>query len=229
MNVKSDGKRTTREHSSDGGIRRAAAPAATEPHHESKAKLLDAALQVIRAKGYTATRIEDVCEAAGLTKGSFFHHFESKEDLALAAADHFAEMAARAFAMAPYQRIADPLDRLLGYVDFRRAILQGGLPDYTCLLGTMVQEVYDTHPAIRAACERHISAHAAAVARDVADAKKLYARNARWSPESLALFTQAVIQGAFVLAKAKHGPEVAAECLRHLRRYLETQFDQTPN
>lgn len=206
-----------------------AALAPTESHHESKARFLDAALRVIRARGYSATRIEDVCEAAGLTKGSFFHHFEGKEDLALAAADHFAAMADRAFAAAPYQSVADPLERLLAYVDFRGAILQGGLPDFTCLLGTMVQEVYDTHPAIRAACERHISAHAAAVARVVADAKKSYAPNAPWNPESLALFTQAVIQGAFVLAKAKHGPEVAAECLRHLRRYLETQFDPTLN
>ena len=143
----------------------------TETPHQSKMKFLDAAMQVIRAKGYSATRIEDVCAAAGLTKGSFFHHFESKEELALAAADHFAAMADRAFAAAPYQSIADPLDRLLGYVDFRRSILQGELPDYTCLLGTMVQEAYATHPAIRAACERHISAHAGAVARDIAEAK----------------------------------------------------------
>ena len=40
---------------------------------------------------------------------------------------------------------------------------------------------------------------------------------------------QAVIQGAFVLAKAKHGPEIAVECISHLRRYLETQFDRSPN
>jgi TetR/AcrR family transcriptional regulator, transcriptional repressor for nem operon len=209
--------------------RRAATRAPAEPQHDSKTKFLDAALHVIRAKGYEATTVDDICEAAGLTKGSFFHHFDSKEDLALAAADHFAAMADRIFAAAPYQRIADPLERLLAYVDFRRAILQGELPDFTCLLGTMVQEVYDTHPAIRDACERHISAHAAAVARDVAAAKKLYARNVRWSPESLALFTQAVIQGAFVLAKAKHAPGVAAECLTHLRRYVETQFDRNPN
>jgi len=195
-------------------------------HHESKAKILDAALHVIRAKGYTATRIEDVCEAAGLTKGSFFHHFKSKEDLALQAADHFGAMAERIFATAPYQNVTDPLDRLLGYVDFRRAILQGDLPNYTCLLGTMVQEVYDTHPAIRAACERNISAHADRVAAIVAEAKNRYAPDAPWDPESLALFTQAVIQGAFVLAKAKHGNAVAAESLTHLRRYLETQFNR---
>jgi TetR/AcrR family transcriptional repressor of nem operon len=195
--------------------------------HTSKAKFLDAALHVIRAKGYTATRVEDICEAAGLTKGSFFHHFDSKEDLALAAADHFAALADHVFATAPYQHAKDPLDRVLGYVDFRGTLLQGELPDFTCLLGTMVQEVYDTHPAIRAACERHLSAHAAAVAREIAEAKRRYAPNAFWSPESVGLFTQAVLQGAFVLAKAKHGPEIAAECLRHLRRYLETLLGQT--
>jgi TetR/AcrR family transcriptional regulator, transcriptional repressor for nem operon len=199
-----------------------------ESHHESKVKLLDAALHVIRAKGYSATRIEDICDAAGLTKGSFFHHFKSKEDLALAAADHFAQMADRRFAAAPYQQAADPLDRLLGYVDFRAAILQGELPDVTCLLGTMVQEAYDTNPAIRSVCEKHIGAHAAAVARDIADAKQRYAPDAPWTPESLGLFTQAVLQGAFVLAKAKGGPEIATECLSHLRRYLVAQFRQRP-
>ena len=68
----------------------------------SKAKLLDAALLVIRSKGYTATTVDDVCAAAGLTKGSFFHHFKSKEDLALAAASHFAAMADAIFDSAPY-------------------------------------------------------------------------------------------------------------------------------
>src|SRR5258708_16551877 len=100
----------------------------TDYLHDSKAKFLDAALHVIRAKGYTATRLEDICEAAGLTKGSFFHHFESKEDLALAAADHFAQMADGVFATAPYQSLADPLDRLLASVHFRIAILRAQLP-----------------------------------------------------------------------------------------------------
>ena len=198
----------------------------TSPH-ESKTRFLEAAMHVIRAKGYTAATIDDVCAAAGLTKGSFFHHFKSKEDLALAAADHFSAMADGLFASAPYRLLQDPLERLLAYVDFRASILQGELPDFTCLLGTMVQEVYDTNPSIRDACDRHISSHAAGVARDIAEAKKLYAPDAPWTPESLALFTQAVLQGAFVLAKAKHGPEVASECLRHLRRYIESQFHPT--
>jgi TetR/AcrR family transcriptional repressor of nem operon len=133
-------------------------------------------------------------------------------------------MAADLFSTAPYRAVADPLERLLGYVDFRIAILRGDLAQFTCLLGTMVQEAYQTHPAIRAACDRHISDHAAEVAKDIAQAKARYAPDAPWSAESLGLYTQATIQGAFILAKAKHGPDVAVECLGHLRRYLEMLF-----
>ncbi|WP_438008770.1 TetR/AcrR family transcriptional regulator [Sorangium sp. So ce321] len=191
---------------------------------DSRSQLVDAAIRMIRSKGYVATRVEDVCEAAGLTKGSFFHHFKSKEDVALAAAERFAAMADSRFAAAPYTSATDPLERLLGYVDFRIAMLRGALPDFTCLLGTMVQETYGTHPAIRAACDKHISAHAASVAQDIAAARSRYAPEARWSADGLALFTQAVLQGAFVLAKARGGRDVAAECLGHLRRYLELLF-----
>src|SRR4051812_25499922 len=52
----------------------------TDLPHKSQTKLLDATLKVVRTKGYNATRVEDVCAAAGVTKGSFFHHFESKDD-----------------------------------------------------------------------------------------------------------------------------------------------------
>lgn len=196
--------------------------ATTQP--DARTRLLDAATQVIRAQGYAGTTVDDICRAAGLTKGAFFHHFKSKEDLAVAAAAHFSEMADRLFAAAPYRELADPLDRLMGYIDFRSAILMGPVPEFTCLLGTMVQEAYDTHPAIRQACDTYIGAHAAGLAKDIAAAKALYAPEASWSAESLALYTQAVLQGAFVLAKAKGGSDVARDCVAHLRRYLEQLF-----
>lgn len=198
----------------------------TETRHESKTRFLDAALHVIRAKGYSATRIEDICEESGLTKGSFFYHFSSKEDLALAAAEHFSSVADGIFSTAPYRTLTDPLDRLLGYVDFRKAILQGELAEFTCLLGTMVQEAYDTHPLIRETCDRCIGAHAATLVPDIEAAIRKYGIQADWTVESLAYYTQAVLQGAFILAKAQHSSDVAAACIDHLRRYLELLFKQ---
>jgi TetR/AcrR family transcriptional repressor of nem operon len=194
----------------------------------AKDKLLDAAVHVVRQKGYAATSVDDLCKAAGVTKGAFFHHFESKEALAVAAAQYWNDFTSAFFRSAPYHAHKDPLDRVLGYIDFRRQIIQGSLQDYTCLLGTMVQEAYDTSPRIREACDAAISNHAAVIAGDIAAAKKLHAPQAKWSPEELALFTQVVIQGSFILAKARHGPELAESSILHLRRYIEFLFGRTP-
>ena len=190
----------------------------------TKTKLLEAALRQIRGKGYTATTVDDICRAAGVSKGSFFHYFADKEALAIAAAEYFSQRADALFGSSPYRAETDPRERVLRYVDQRRAMMRGDLPDFTCLLGTMVQETYATHPAIRDACDNEIRHHASDVARDIAEAKTRYAPDAPWDPQSMALYTQAVIQGAFVLAKAHDDPNVGAECLTHLRRYLETQL-----
>ena len=195
---------------------------------QARDKLLDAALGVIRAQGYAGTSVDDLCRAAGVTKGAFFHHFPSKEALAVEAAARFAAMADTLFANAPFRTAPDPLARLLGYVAFRRDIIAGEFADFTCLVGTMVQESYFTSPAIRAACEAAIFGHAATLEPDIAAA--MAARGMAGDPASsaasLARHIQAVIQGAFILAKASRSAAVARESLDHLHRYLELLFNR---
>lgn len=196
----------------------------TPAQHESRTKLLDAALDVFRAKGYTATRVEDICTAAGLTKGSFFHHFKTKDELAIAAAGRWTEVTGALFRNADYHKPADPVDRILGYVEFRKQLLRGSLAEYTCLLGTLIQEVYDTNPPIRIACEASISSHVATLVADIEAARAVHAPHADWSAESLALHMQAVIQGSFIIAKARYGADPAAESIEHLKRYVAGLF-----
>ncbi|MDF3075152.1 MAG: Transcriptional regulator [Alphaproteobacteria bacterium] len=190
----------------------------------SKARLLDAALKVVRSKGYTAARIEDICAEAGVTKGSFFHHFKSKDDLALAAVAHWDATTGGVFAQAPYHALPDPLDRLLAYLDLRKELLAGELPDFTCFAGMIVQEAYETHPELAAACAASISRHASTLQADIETAIETCGIAEAWSAESLALHMQAVLQGAFVLAKAQGGAAVAADSIDHLRRYLTLLF-----
>lgn len=199
-------------------------PLAKRPMAFARQKLLDAALSVIRTKGYAATTIDELCAEAGVAKGSFFHHFKTKEALGVAAAEYWSEMASALFAAAPYHRHADPLNRVLGYIDFRKAILTGTVPEFTCLVGTMVQEVYETSPEIRDACDASISGHAATVEADIAEAMTRHGIRADWTARSLALHTQAVLQGAFILAKAKGSAEIAAASVDHLHRYVELLF-----
>ncbi|OCW55862.1 TetR/AcrR family transcriptional regulator [Hoeflea olei] len=190
----------------------------------ARTRLLEAARDVIRAKGYAATTVDDLCARAGVTKGAFFHHFRSKEALGVAAADFWAETTSAMFAGAPYHAPDDPYERLLAYLRFRRDLLGAGeLDEITCLAGTMVQEVYDSAPAIRDACHAAISGHAMTLTADIRAAME--ARGVTgFTPESLALHTQAVLQGAFVLAKAGNSVALARDSVDHLIRYVTLIF-----
>ena len=200
-----------------------------ERRTNAREALLNAAFSVIRKNGYSATSVDELCRAAGVTKGAFFHHFKTKDDLAVAAADHWSTVTGALFAGAPYHEHEDPLDRFLGYIDFRRMLLQGAVPEFTCLVGTMVQEAYDAHHDIRDACRDSIVGHAGKLVPDIAEAMERYGVECGWTAESLALHTQAVLQGAFILAKATDGPGRAVESVDHLRRYVELLFGRHGN
>lgn len=202
-------------------------PRPTKHHPErgdARTRLLEAARDVIRSQGFSATTVDDLCKAAGVTKGAFFHHFVNKEALGVAAAVYWAETTTAFFADAPYHRHDDPLDRLIGYVEFRKNIIEGDLAAFTCLVGTMSQEVYGSHPAIRDACAASIFGHAATLEPDIEAAMKERGIEADWTPASLAAHSQAVLQGAFILAKATGDRAVARDSVDHLKRYVEMLF-----
>lgn len=192
---------------------------------DARTRLLEAAVDVIRRKGFAATSVEDLCRAAAVTKGAFFHHFSTKEALGVAAAEHWGETTTAFFAAAPYHAPADPLDRVLAYVAFRRSIVSDDIGDFTCLAGTMAEEVHASAPAIRDACAASIFGHAATLEADIRQAMaERGIADAGWTAEGLARQTQTVIQGAFVLAKAANDPALARESLDHLDRYVRLLF-----
>ncbi|WP_457585795.1 TetR/AcrR family transcriptional regulator [Ensifer canadensis] len=193
----------------------------------ARLRLLEAARDIIRAKGFAATSVDDLCRAADVTKGAFFHHFASKDALGVAAADFWAETTTDFFAAAPYHAPPDPLARVLAYVAFRKAIILGEIAQFTCLVGTLAQEVYSSTPEIREACARSIFGHTATLEADIEAARSDRGIADDWTAESLARHTQAVIQGGFVLAKAGSDPALARESLDHLDRYIRHLFHVT--
>lgn len=185
-------------------------------------KLLDAAIMLIRQNGFAATSVDDLCKAAGVTKGAFFHHFESKDALGAAAARHWGETTSGLFASAPYHDPADPLDRVLAYIDFRRDLIAGEIPEYTCYAGTLVQEAYGASVDIRDACASAIFEHAKTLEADIAEAAERY--GVEVDAPSLARHTQAVLQGGFILSKAAGNDRPVHESIDHLKRYVELLF-----
>jgi TetR/AcrR family transcriptional regulator, transcriptional repressor for nem operon len=193
---------------------------------QAREKLLEAAIKLIRTRGYNATSVDDLCKEAGVTKGAFFHHFPSKGALAVSAANYWSQITGGLFAGAPYHNHERPLDRILGYVDFRRELLSGQLWEFTCLVGTMAQEAYSDHDDIRIACEASICGHAQTLEADIEAAMREHHVKGDWTAQSLALHTQAVLQGAFIVAKATGKVSLAIESADHLKRYIMLLFDQ---
>src|SRR5207245_411864 len=86
---------------------------------DAKDKLLNSALDLIYARSYAAVGVQELCEHAGVKKGSFYHFFPSKRDLTLAALDRQWEIAKRmvwepAFSKhrSPLKQIEQSFDRL---------------------------------------------------------------------------------------------------------------------
>ncbi len=84
---------------------------------ETKDRLLKVATELMIEKGFVATTVDDICEAAKVTKGAFFHYFGTKEDLAEEAIAHFSERMRENFKACCPEAVKDPLDRIYAIVD----------------------------------------------------------------------------------------------------------------
>ena len=194
---------------------------------DARRALLDAAHTLVRRKGWAGTSVDELCAEAGVTKGAFFHHFASKEALGVAAAEQWTERArVHIFERPELVAITDPLERVLAHVDLRLAMLVGPAEDFSCFIGTMVQESFATSEALRTASDASLTAYAQRFAEDIQQAIDRYGIAQGITAESLAYHTQAVLQGAFVLAKAKGDPSFARDTVSHLKRYVRLLFKE---
>ena len=155
----------------------------------------------------------------GLPKAVFFHHFSTKADCAREAAVHWNEQS-KANAAHSSANAATPRERILAYIDFRISLLSGPIAKYACYIGTVLQEVHDTHPELAADVAASLLDQAAALEPDLAAA--LGAR--RKEAHDLAIHIEATIQGALLLARAEGGTKGARASLAHLKNYIEMKL-----
>lgn len=190
----------------------------------TRRRLVGAAVRLMLRQGFAATTVDQVCAAAGLTKGGFFHHFENKEALGREAVGGWGRMGTDLYSAAWRDDAGDPLaqlHRMLGIMDgFTR---RPGDP-CVCLVGMMSQELAETCPAMRDACAHELRVWKDHVARLLAAARAVHRPRTDFDPEAVAWFLNSLWQGSMLIAKTRQEPALIRNNLALARAFVDGLF-----
>jgi TetR/AcrR family transcriptional repressor of nem operon len=196
---------------------------------ETREKILRAAARLIALKGYHDAKLEEVLEAAQVTKGAFFHHFRDREDLGFAVLDwHMDQRRQLLDAIEqglPPAEPADPLQHVFRRLDAiqemvrRRDGCKGG-----CVIGNMSTALSDCHDGFRT----RLAACFDQMAREFLPGLKAAAQHGgvarRTNAAELAQYIVTVIEGAIMqgrtLCDATLLPRQLACLKEHLKKSL---------
>jgi TetR/AcrR family transcriptional regulator, transcriptional repressor for nem operon len=191
------------------------------PGSSTRDTLLTEASLLFRERGFHGTSVGDVLDRAGVQKGSLYHHFPSKEELAHAVIDRWVEKL-RA-------RVLDPL----AAADGRRAIervtstLDGFLAEQTeahgrggCPFGNLAAEMADVHEGFRARLVDAFRRMAEGFAAQVARAQEEGDLRRDVDAAALGCFLVAALEGGILLAKVHRSCEPLATTLGCVKAHL---------
>src|SRR5262245_44539970 len=115
---------------------------------KSKGKLVQAARKLMLAQGYPITSVDDIIKAAGVSKGSFYHYFDSKEELALTAMHEFLSDGATLMMDGPFRDVADPRKRAIAFLKHVESVAMR-LWAHGCLLVMFSVDLAGISPMVR--------------------------------------------------------------------------------
>jgi TetR/AcrR family transcriptional repressor of nem operon len=191
--------------------------------------LVDVGLELMHRHGYSATGLTDILKAADVPKGSFYHHFSSKEDFAAAALERYG-MREREHAAAFLSDTATPpLKRLRRYFsDLVKIYGQKG-PIPGCMMGRFSLEIAEANPQLRKRISgsfNHWQQTIATVIRQVVAQKGLPAAT---DAESLAGFLLNSWEGALLRSQAEKSDAPLEIFLRYALDALAQKPDPKTN
>jgi len=190
-----------------------------DPKAPTKEKIIASAIKLMLAQGFTATSVDEIILDAQTTKGSFFHFFKSKEELAKSALERYVCGQLERFQSAPFQKEKNPQKRVFGRIDASIAIFKDSSLPKSCLLGNFAQELAATNSEFQSVCAKMFTLAVEEFARD------LKAAGCRDSV-GLANLYYSIIQGSMILGKAKQDVNIAIENLKHFKQYIKTQIKE---
>jgi TetR/AcrR family transcriptional repressor of nem operon len=185
--------------------------------HDVRGRLLEAGVQTFSKSGFNGCSVQDITDAAGVPKGSFYNHFESKEALGAAALEYYwAQVARERLGILTHKGVS-PRQRLRTYFDQVTAEIAEIGFTCGCLIGNMAAELSDHSPVIAAQLSAIFANWSQRVAACIREAQAAGEITSDADPELLAAFVLNAWEGAVLRARIEKGD-------RPLRQFVDTLF-----
>ncbi len=196
----------------------------------TREKILDAAQELILERGYVGMTVEHVLDRVGITKGAFFHHFKTKDDLAKALLRRFADKDARIYSETREraEKLSDdPLQQMLIFIRLFEEMFESLREPYPgCLFASYIYELQQFDDETRGLIEESFRKWRELLKEKFEAIARKYPPRAKIEAASLADAFTVVLEGAFITGKAMNEPAVISEQLRHFRNYVELLFEK---
>ena len=170
--------------------------------------------------GYSRTSVDAICEKAGVTKGSLYHHFKTKEDLGLAVLDRWITRSVQMLADGPHQEVKDPVKAAIVYTE-HVADSASDIWGRGCFVGSLSMDIAASSDRMQEGVEnifRSFVQQHADLFSPVIEKSKL--KNLP-SAEELAELFLCAIEGSIVMAKAYRDIGPIQRSVLAFKRYLE--------
>lgn len=195
----------------------------------TRQRLLDVATDLILERGFAGTTVDEVIARAKTTKGTFFYHFETKDALARAAIERFAEMdrdQLETALAAAEAASSDPLQQVLHLIrSFETYFAALQHPHPGCLFASYIYEARLFDADTLSVITRSTCLWRDRLGAKLREAARVHPPRADVDLDSLADAFTVVLEGAFILSKVEKRPAAIVAQLVHYRRYLELLFE----
>jgi TetR/AcrR family transcriptional repressor of nem operon len=184
---------------------------------------------MINGSGFSATSIDKIIDAVGVTKGSFFYHFKNKQDLALALIERFAQSDREVLesGMARAEKLSeDPLQQVLIFVGLMLEVAEelDRDPSPGCLFATYCFESGLFEPASHRVISDAFNKWTSRLLTKFEAARKIHGTTTDVDLKSLASMISVIFEGSFVMARVFPRQNTFAHQLEHYRRYVRFVF-----
>lgn len=161
-------------------------------------KLASSAVDTLHTHGFKGCSIQDITEAAGVPKGSFFNHFENKEDLAIDALRRYLENVRSDML---FDESVPPLQRLKNHFTYLSERLVSLGYGRGCMLGVFAAEMSTDYPRMREELRSIFETWCCGVEQLLREAQSKGEVDPRHDPAQMARFLVNAWQGATIRVK----------------------------